>query len=69
MVKWSIVGLSFCVCGDISLMFKGSLAFKIGTGFFLIGHLAYNVCFWKGQPWRKFPLWAIIMGVVGSTIM
>lgn len=38
-----LVGMLFCVAGDISLMFESNRAFTVGLALFLIGHIVYTI--------------------------
>lgn len=45
---WWIVGsLMLCFLGDIMLALSSSLAFRLGLGLFLIGHLVYSLAFFS----------------------
>jgi len=45
--KWLIVGLVFCLGGDVFLIFQeqDSMWFSLGLGSFLLGHIAYSIAF------------------------
>lgn len=45
--------------GDVSLMDAGP-GFVIGLGFFLLGHLAYVVLFWRRMRFRRPPWWSVV---------
>jgi len=45
--------------GDVSLMNVGP-GFVIGLGFFLLGHLAYVVLFWRRMRVRRPPWWVAV---------
>lgn len=45
--------------GDLSLMDAGP-GFVIGLGFFLLGHLAYVVLFWRRMRFRRPRWWSVV---------
>ena len=47
---WVLTALTACLLGDVALMFKGSPAFVLGLGSFLIGHLLLIAAFASDLP-------------------
>ena len=51
---WLLVALFFGMLGDVALLGNTQARFLGGVGMFLLGHLAYVVCFvelWAPTPW------------------
>lgn len=65
--RWLLVALLFGLLGDFALLGDTQRRFLAGVAAFLVGHLAYLVCFAQlGVPW---PAWAgagvLVLAVIG----
>lgn len=50
-----LLSLALCWLGDVLLIPRGAkLTFALGLGSFLLGHLAFAVCFWLGGAEARF---------------
>jgi uncharacterized membrane protein YhhN len=60
---WIVIGLLFCLGGDVALMFQVNIkAFRIGLVLFLLGHVAYSTVF---TLFGIFSIWDIaVVGVL-----
>ena len=43
--RWLLVGLAFGLAGDVFLLDKGDTRFRLGLAAFLVGHVAFVLCF------------------------
>lgn len=57
-----LIGMLFCLGGDIALMFDSARAFMAGLVSFLIGHVVYTAAFlhFGGYLWFDFPVTPIV---------
>ena len=56
---WTSLGILFGWLGDISLTDAG-VGFVIGLAFFLLGHMAYIVLFWRRMRLRRPRWWSVV---------
>lgn len=60
-----VLGLVFCLLGDIFLMGNNNRAFICGLSAFLIGHLIFMLAFLKGVESPALPMWTAALLVWG----
>ena len=70
--RWLLVGLFFGLVGDIALLGDSLARFQAGLGAFLVGHVAFVVCFVElglHPPWWSSPfgLAALAIALVATS--
>ena len=67
--RWLLVALAFGLVGDVFLLGKSDARFRGGLAAFLVGHLAYVVCFADvGLP-RPGWSWLGLLAVAGAFVI
>lgn len=56
---WIVVGLLFCLAGDICLLYSGERWFLGGLSNFLVGHLLFIAAFLDGVGMPTLPWWSV----------
>ncbi len=61
-----LLGLVFCLCGDVLLAVPGARAFRIGLVAFLLGHVGYVLAFVRFSSPRGWLFWAAVVLVLSA---